>query len=568
MATNTTRIALRSTKLTTTRGGKVNGAFGLFPSRRAFSSASHGKPFPFLSLTHLPSTSTQVHSPTQADPAAAAYASQFLQAAKHHAFLAPRQSTRSVAAAVPFPTFPCEKSAIDRTFEAQTAGGQRDRAFSVNDVGVVERQYERWVTELPTVRPFYAVKCNPDTTLLRTLAGLGTGFDCASAEEIASCLAIGVAPKDIIFANPIKSVKDLKYAASVGVAKMTFDNEAELYKIKEHCPKAELVIRLLADDSGSKMKFGVKFGAPAVHVEGLLRTAKALNLAVLGTSFHIGSGCMDPQAYMKAIALSRSVFDMGARLGMPKFTFLDLGGGYPGNPIPNQRNGEFPAFEEMTAVIRDALQKHFPKEMGVQVIGEPGRYMATAWSTLFVLVQGKREEPKVDPQAKRRFLYYINDGVYGSFNCILFDHQTPEPVPAYRFLADKVSLDRKRVQANPYQSQAQQSSVSAATNAYLSMFSALEGASSSGSLMSARAFHSTNYGRDEACVGTFFGPTCDSMDVVATDYPCEELFVGDWLAFKQTGAYTNAAATTFNGMPLSQRYYCRSRQPSPDAHHK
>ena len=29
---------------------------------------------------------------------------------------------------------------------------------------------------------------------------------------------------------------------------MTFDNEAELHKIKEHYPTAELVLRIIADD--------------------------------------------------------------------------------------------------------------------------------------------------------------------------------------------------------------------------------------------------------------------------------------------------------------------------------
>ena len=26
------------------------------------------------------------------------------------------------------------------------------------------------------------------------------------------------------------------------------------------------------------------------------------------------------------------------------------------------------------------------------------------------------------------FMYYINDGVYGSFNCLLYDHAEVEPV--------------------------------------------------------------------------------------------------------------------------------------------
>lgn len=540
-------------------------------SLRSFSSSS----FPYLNLSSTPSTSKSSLAPPQAHahsasshPASAAthhaYAQQFLAgvSAGHSKFMQPRNRTATASAvdATPLPTFPCEKSAIDRLFKEQTANG-RERAFFVNDVGVVERQHARWVKQLPSIRPFYAVKCNPDPTLCRILAGLGTGFDCASGEEMALVLSMGVDPNDVIFANPIKNVKDLKYARSVGVKKMTFDNEAELYKVKEFFPEAELVLRLLADDSGSKMKFGVKFGAPQVHVEGLLKTCKALNLKVIGTSFHIGSGCFDAQSYHKALQLSRSVFDMGMKLNMPKFTFVDIGGGFPGNPTEHERIGDAPAFEEMADVIRSSSAEFFPQEMGVQMIGEPGRYMATAWSTLFVLVQGKREEPASSEATKRRFLYYINDGVYGSFNNIMFDHAVPEPIPAYRFLADKISLDRsRRRDVSPYLSTAVPQ-VAAIGSSFASSFFGMD--SPSTNLQSARAFHTT-FGRDTECLGTFFGPTCDSMDVVATNHPVEELFVGDWIAFAASGAYTSAAATTFNGMQKPTTHYCRSRQPSPN----
>lgn len=34
------------------------------------------------------------------------------------------------------------------------------------------------------LQPYYAVKCNSDVVVLRTLAALGVNFDCASREEI------------------------------------------------------------------------------------------------------------------------------------------------------------------------------------------------------------------------------------------------------------------------------------------------------------------------------------------------------------------------------------------------
>ena len=117
------------------------------------------------------------------------------------------------------------------------------------------------MANLPQVHPFYAVKCNDDLAILKTLAGLGCGFDCASKVtkqyyfanfctlvlsspyntyiihtqgEIAAILNLGVSPNRIIYAHPCKQISHLKYAASNGVSMMTFDNEAEIHKIKEH----------------------------------------------------------------------------------------------------------------------------------------------------------------------------------------------------------------------------------------------------------------------------------------------------------------------------------------------
>jgi len=56
----------------------------------------------------------------------------------------------------------------------------REDPFYVVDLGRLLELHEGWTEALPAVQPFYAVKCNNDPALLKTLAALGTGFDCAS----------------------------------------------------------------------------------------------------------------------------------------------------------------------------------------------------------------------------------------------------------------------------------------------------------------------------------------------------------------------------------------------------
>ena len=53
-------------------------------------------------------------------------------------------------------------------------------SFHVVDLSRVIHLYDAWKDKLPQVQAFYAVKCNEDPALVKTLAALGTGFDRAS----------------------------------------------------------------------------------------------------------------------------------------------------------------------------------------------------------------------------------------------------------------------------------------------------------------------------------------------------------------------------------------------------
>lgn len=74
---------------------------------------------------------------------------------------------------------------------------------------------------------------------------------------------------------------------------------------------ARLVLRIATDDSKARCPLSVKFGVPLKACRSLLEQAKELGLDVIGVSFHVGSGCTDPGAYLQAIADARCVFDMG-----------------------------------------------------------------------------------------------------------------------------------------------------------------------------------------------------------------------------------------------------------------
>lgn len=377
-----------------------------------------------------------------------------------------------------------------------------DDPFVIGDLGDIVKKYRLWIQTLPRVQPFYAVKCNDDFAVLKILADLGASFDCASKGEIQKVLNQGVSTSRIIYANPCKQASFLRYAAKHTVSLMTFDNEAELYKIKGICPSAKLVIRILPPANFKvQCELGMKFGCLPSKAENLLVIAKSLGLDVVGVSFHVGSGCEEANAFGVAIQLARDVFDKGLELGFD-MKLLDIGGGFPGQesaPV---------SFAEIAQVVNMALDKYFPEE-SIHVIAEPGRYFVASAFTIGVNViakrvvtrdhKGEHGEPMEHSSSSDEpsVMYYVNDGVYGSFNCLLYDHATVA-VNVLKEVEDDIQYE-----------------------------------------------------------SSIWGPTCDGLDRILENILLPEIQVGDWMYFKDMGAYSMASASSFNGMPAPTRsYHC------------
>ncbi|XP_050209136.1 ornithine decarboxylase-like [Mercurialis annua] len=358
-----------------------------------------------------------------------------------------------------------------------------EHPFYVLDLRAVGSLMENWSRQLPMIQPFYAVKCNSDPSLLAALAALGCNFDCASKAEIQSVLSLGVSPDRIVYANPCKAGNHIKYAANVGVNLTTFDSIYEIDKISKLHPNCSLLLRIKGPvDSVSKYPLDSKFGALPEEIEPLLKAAQEAGLPVLGISFHIGSESTNPQAYRTAIAASKVAFDSATKLGMPPMTILNIGGGFSA--------GSF--FDEAAIAIKSALLDYFSDNQKLTVISEPGRYFAETVFTLATSIIGKRVRGGIRE-------YWLNDGAYGSFLCLVYGMTLPPCIP----LALSSNLANTNCEGVP-----------------------------------------THRSR-------LFGPTCDSLDKVMEDTELPELQTNDWLVFHTMGAYTTACSTSFNGFSLA-----------------
>jgi diaminopimelate decarboxylase len=289
-------------------------------------------------------------------------------------------------------------------------------AFYLINLAQVVKMYNLFTTNLPRVRPYYAVKCNSDPALIYLLHSLGAGFDCASQKEMQVVENLGLDySKDVIFANPCKQTSHIEHARKVGVEWATADNSFELKKFAEFWPECKIVLRIQVDDSKSVCQFSSKYGAKVDDCESLLNIAKELNLNVVGVSFHVGSGCYDAKSFIKATKDAKTVFEMAEKVGY-KFNLLDIGGGFPGSLDVK------PNFIEISEALSPLLDELFDED--VKIIAEPGRFFASGSHTLVCNIFGKREvySKKMLENKKQEYMYYINDGIYHSFSCLFFDH--------------------------------------------------------------------------------------------------------------------------------------------------
>lgn len=332
----------------------------------------------------------------------------------------------------------------------------------------IERNYKFLAKRMPGVKIYYAVKANPNERIIHKLKELGSCFDVASDGEILALTALGVNADSMVYANPIKTPGGLKAAKSTGVNKFTFDSESEIDKMAKAVPGGTVLVRIRVDNPDAHVDLNKKFGARPEDAIRLLKQARDLGLDAAGICFHVGSQSPNADAYIQALKISRRLFDEAKEQGLD-LRILDIGGGFP-----------IPAINEnidisgMVETIGAAVNSYFPD---TDVWCEPGRFICGTAMNLITRVIGVQER-------NNKQWYFLDDGLYGTFSAVIFDHWE------FEFETFKAGL---KIPA------------------------------------------------------TFAGPSCDSLDILYRDKLTVPLATDDLILVPNCGSYTSASATVFNG---------------------
>jgi len=373
------------------------------------------------------------------------------------------KAAKSAPARIPFSDDLSENDLI------QSLVARHGAPLLILNCDAVRRQFQQLSAALPGVSLHYALKPLPHAAVITTLLEEGACFDLATNGEVDMVQAAGVPAQNTIHSHPIKRDSDIRHALAYGCSTFVVDSIHELEKFVVHRDDAQVLVRLSFRNASAYADLSKKFGCSPANAIDIIQRAFELGIRVRGLSFHVGSQTAEPEKYVQAIKRSHEVILQVSEMGLPALSTLDIGGGFP-----VEYTEDVMPIHEFCQPIREAINE-LPDS--VRVIAEPGRFIVAPAVTSVASVMGQAERDG-------KTWYYLDDGVYGSFSGIIFDHGH-YPIDAMNWQGERFP-------------------------------------------------------------SVLAGPTCDSIDVIDEDIMLPSLNDGDLIVARMMGAYTSATATEFN----------------------
>jgi diaminopimelate decarboxylase len=248
----------------------------------------------------------------------------------------------------------------------------------------------------------FATKSNSNLSVLRVLAGLGSGFDIVSGGELQRVVAAGGDPRKCVFAGVGKTEQEIELALKQGVYSFNAESEPELERIDQVARRlkkiAPVAVRVNPDveaHTHKKITTGTyqnKFGVAFDQVEAVYARASRLkNVRLRGLQMHIGSQITEVSPFQEAVRkVSPLVTRLRDRYGLE---FLSIGGGLGIIYNPALASGAVDWWNSAEAkkilTPKSYADRLLPllKPLGLRILLEPGRFISGNAGVLITRVE-------------------------------------------------------------------------------------------------------------------------------------------------------------------------------------
>jgi diaminopimelate decarboxylase len=258
--------------------------------------------------------------------------------------------------------------------------------FFAYDLDVVTHHVEALRSILPASFDLaYAVKANPNLSVLQHLAGLGLGADVASGGELRHVLRTGFDPGQVVFTGPGKRDEELQAAVEAGIRVVTVESPGELRRLASIAAalgrRQPVLLRAAVEPGGAgggdDAAVGItgKFGMDVDDLRDAAAEAVASPwLEPLGVHAFGASNVTDARLLVTHIEATVELASRVAAEAGFTLRLMDAGGGL-GIPYAD---GE-PALDLgdlgwRLAALADRMAAS-PATRGTRVLLEPGRYL-------------------------------------------------------------------------------------------------------------------------------------------------------------------------------------------------
>jgi len=240
----------------------------------------------------------------------------------------------------------------------------------------------------------YAVKANPNLTLLNLLSRLGSGFDIVSIGELERVLSAGGDPKKIVFSGVGKQAVEIERALQVKIHCFNVESESELeciqYIAQKQGTKAPIALRVNPNinplthpyiATGLKNnKFGIALETlPAL----LMKIKKMPNIQLIGIACHVGSQLVKIEPFIEVMECLRKLYIKLSQEGF-SIQHIDIGGGLG---VCYHEEAP-PSLEAYTSSIKEIFSS-----CPVNIILEPGRSLIANAGILLTRIEYIKSTP-------------------------------------------------------------------------------------------------------------------------------------------------------------------------------
>ncbi len=273
----------------------------------------------------------------------------------------------------------------------------------------------------------YACKANTSLAALSIARQEGCGLDAVSPGEIFLALKAGYKPDDILFTGNNVKNDELEFALKTRV-RITIDSISEMNRLAKLAGgrKPSIAIRINPEVGAGHHDHCItggkdaKFGVWESQAREAARTARESGLQVVGLHMHIGSGILEVEPFLPAIArILELAADVQAETES-QLEFIDLGGGLGVPYRPEERELDLGDF---ASKVVDAFLNGC-EACGIEgkpfMVLEPGRYIVADAEVLLTTVNTVKKTPfRTFVGVDAGFNDLIRPAMYGSYHHIL-----------------------------------------------------------------------------------------------------------------------------------------------------